>query len=521
MYVSQTDNLTCRTSRRFGSIPFRLKVGLETMYYIPPGEPVQAMFKHARDLSMKPIIIVAMRDQFGMKPADVAVYERDGSGDTAKPLDGWERMDPAHRVFYHQHRDLNTMLSGAALDGIMARFTANYTARLRHETPHIRAQQWTTLPDLYAFLRDHMFHAACRGLLGERLFELCPDFAAQFWEFDSHAITYLRRTPRWMAPRAYAARDKVLASMMKWYTNARQELDYRDPALADVEYEPVWGARLLRARAEMFDNAGFSLDGCVSMDLGFLWAGNANVIPATLWVMLNVLLSENLMERVMAELQDCFDEATESFDLAALCSKPLLNGVYLEALRYCAATTSARNPVTDDFKLCGWSIPRDALMMSIAWFGGHDTRFWNTGRTLPDGKAEHPVDAYWAERFLEYPDDPASGPVRKPDAGLYTSSAPKSPEKTVQDDKTAKPISHTPALQSYFFPYGGGSRICPGRHLAKQELLLAVAVMMREFEIELLDPVAARQAKPDMKVFPTGAMGPDRKLPIRIRRRSR
>ncbi|SPQ26358.1 4dadea4c-6e56-455e-b989-cac76d900c1f [Thermothielavioides terrestris] len=518
-FAYDTEGFVARTLRRFGSVPFRLNVGFEDMYYIPPGGPVQAMFKNARDLSMKPIIIVAMRDQFGMAPADLAIYERDGSGDSAKPLDGWENMDPAHRVFYHQHRDLNAMLNGAPLDGMMARFIANYTARLR-ATPLV-SDEWTELPDLYAFLRDEMFHAACTALAGERFFELCPDFCRDFWEFDSHVLRYLRRTRRWMAPKAYAVRDRVLASIEKWHRHAREQLDYSDPSLADVDYEPVWGARLMRMRAEMFDKAGFSLAGCASMDLGFLWAANANVIPSTVWVLLNVLLSQNLTERVMAEMAECFDdESGDSFSLSALCGKPLLNGLYLEALRFCVATTSARNPVVDDFKLCGWNMPRNSLMLSISWFGAHDPYFWNTGRVLPNGKPEHPVNTYWAERFLEYPGDPASGPVRKPDEAIYR-SGPKTSERTAQEDKTAKPISQTGALQGYFYPYGGGSRICPGRHLAKQEMLVAVAVMMREFEIELLDPASARKARPDAKAFASGAIAPDRKLPVRVRRRRR
>ncbi|KAH6847079.1 cytochrome P450 [Chaetomium sp. MPI-CAGE-AT-0009] len=518
-FAYDTEGFLTKTLRRFGSVPFRLKVGLENMYYVPHGESVQAMFRHARELSMKPIILVAMRDQFGMAPADVAVFERDGSGDTAKPLDGWEHMDPARRVFYNQHRDLAAMLSGAPFDAMVARFAANYAARLRAPAVAI-GDEWTELPDLYAFLRDEMFHAACQGLLGEHIFALCPDFSRELWEFDAHMLACLRRTPRWLAPRAYAARDRALASLQKWCEHARATRDYRDPALAGVEYEPVWGARLMRARAEMFDNAGFSLEGSVVMDLGFVWASNANVIPVTGWVLLNVLLSENLTERVTAELAECFDEGKDAFDVSALCSKPLLNGVYLESLRFSVATTSARNPVADDFKLRGWSMPKDALMLSISWFGAHDPNFWNQGRIGRDGKPEHPVHSYWAERFLEYPDDPASGPARKSDDVVY-SSPPKAAEKTVQDDKTAKPINHTAALQGYFYPYGGGSRICPGRHLAKQELLIAVAGMLKEFEIELLDPVSARQAKPNMRAFPVGAMGPDRKLPARIRRRKR
>ncbi|KAK3291881.1 cytochrome P450 [Chaetomium fimeti] len=518
-FAYDTEGFLTKTLRRFGGVPFRLKVGLENMYYIPPGEAVQAMFRAARELSMKPIIVVAMRDQFGMSPADVAVFERDGSGDTAKPLDGWEHMDPARRVFYNQHRDLAAVLSGPPLDAMVSRFTTNFAARLRAPAVAI-GDHWTELPDLYTFMRNEMFHATCQGLLGERLFELCPDFTRDFWEFDTQMLTCLRRTPRWLAPRAYAARDRALASIRKWCEHARATRDYRDPALAGVDYEPVWGSRLMRARAETFDNAGFSLDGSVAMDLGLLWASTANVIPVTGWALLNVLLSENLTKRVTAELAECFDEGKDAFDLPALGSKPLLNGVYLESLRFSAATTSARNPVTDDFKLRGWNMPKDSLLLSIVWFGAHDPNFWNQGRIGRDGKPEHPLDSYWAERFLEYPDDPASGPVRKSDEVIY-SPPPKAAEKTVQDDKTAKPISHTSVLQGYFYPYGGGTRICPGRHLAKQELLFAVAAMMKEFEIELVDPVSARQAKPDMKKFPTGAMGPDRKLPARIRRRKR
>ncbi|KAK4142879.1 cytochrome P450 [Dichotomopilus funicola] len=519
-FAYDTEGFITKTIKRFGRAPFRLFVGLETMYYIPHGAAVQAMFKHARDLSMKPIIVVAMRDQFGMSARDLAVFERDHSGDEARPLEGFEDVDPAHRVLYQQHRDLHLMLNGAALEGMMGRFVGNYTAYLRDTEIVGQGEEWVELPDFYGFLRDAMFQASCKGLLGERVFEVAPELAREFWAFDQNLLTYFRRTPRWLAPSAYVTRDRALAALKKWVIHAREKLDYRDPSLAGVEYEPIWGSRLMRMRAEMFDNAGFSLDGAVCQDLGFLWASNANVIPATLWGMLNVLVSENLTARVTAELAECFDESTDKFDVAALCAKPLLTGVYLESLRHCAAVTSARNPVTDNFQLAGWSMPRNSLMLSIVWFGAHDPDFWNQGRLRPDGKPEHPVDTYWAERFLEYPNDPASGPVKKPDASIYTTPAKNADKpKTAEDDKTAKPISSTAALQGYFYPYGGGTRICPGRHLAKQEMLVALAGMMKAFEIEILDPVAARHVKPDMRAFPTGAMGPDRKVAVRIRRR--
>lgn len=517
--------------KRFRGIPFRLRVGLEDMYYVPHGEPVQAMFRNGRDLDMKPIFVVAMRDQFGMQPRDFAIYERDGSGANAKPLDGWEHMDPSQRVFYNQHRDVHNLLNGTALDGMTARFVANLTARLR-TTPLVgdSSEEWTELPDLFAFLRGEMLHAACTSLVGEHLFELCPDFCRDFWEFDANVMTYLRRTPRWLAPRAYAVRDRLLAAIRKWREHAEARLALDDPSLAGVEYEPVWGARLMRARAETYDRAGLSAAGRASMDLGLLWATNANVIPATGWALLNVLASPGLTERVLAETAGCFDGEKDTLDVSALCSKPLLTSIYLESLRFSVATTVARNPVVDDFRLCGWTVPRDAALFTISWFGGRDPNFWNTGRILPDGTPEHPVDAFWAERFLEYPDDPASGPVRKPDEAIYRTAAAaaeaekeggrqRQRERTAEDDRAAKVVSHTAALQGHLYPYGGGNRICPGRHFAKQEMMATVAVMLHEFEIELADPGSARKARPDMAVFPAGTLGPDRKVPVRLRRR--
>ena len=45
-------------------------------------------------------------------------------------------------------------------------------------------------------------------------------------------------------------------------------------------------------------------------------------------------------------------------------------------------------------------------MLICPYFSHRDEAVWNTGRTLPNGQQEHPLDKFWAERFLEYPNDP-------------------------------------------------------------------------------------------------------------------
>lgn len=60
--------------------------------------------------------------------------------------------------------------------------------------------------------------------------------------------------------------------------------------------------------------------------------------------------------------------------------------------------------------------------------------------------------------------------------------------------------------------------ICPGRHFAKQELMAAIALLLRTFEFELVDPVAAAKLQPEVgSAF--GTMMPDRVVSAKVRRR--
>jgi hypothetical protein len=147
------------------------------------------------------------------------------------------------------------------------------------------------------------------------------------------------------------------------------------------------------------------------------------------------------------------------------------------------------------------------MLFAVNWQGAHDEEFWNAGYVGDDGKPEYPVDKFWAERFLEYPNDRLSGPRLK----AHTKVEKKPPPKTSDDDVKAKQV--TTGLGSYYAPYGGGPKICPGRHFVKQEILACIAVITRAFGIELLDPKESMKAEPGMKVYMTGSMPPDRKNP--------
>jgi cytochrome P450 len=131
---------------------------------------------------------------------------------------------------------------------------------------------------------------------------------------------------------------------------------------------------------------------------------------------------------------------------------------------------------------------------------GRDETVWNQG-TPQDA---HSVEEFWPERFIVYPDAPHSGPVLK-----YTER---------QAEKVESPKFTLDGTAGSWLPYGGGARMCPGRHYAKAEMIMMTAMFLTAFDIELLtDKDSCIQH--DLNYFMFGVMHPLGKIPARIRRR--
>ncbi|KAM0402670.1 hypothetical protein ACHAPZ_005614 [Fusarium culmorum] len=499
--------------RKFGKVPLRIFVGAEQMYFIPHGQTIVELFKSSRYLTTKTFGIMTVRDAFGLPQPDVEIYAGDNSGVDVKPAPGWEHVEQAKRFHFVQHRQLNAFLSGNALNAIISKFTERYSDEIAQDTT-FKEDEWVEVDDLYGWFKNHLLRATTVALCGEKFLELSPDFLEDFWSFDYHLPNLFRRLPRWVVPKSYQARDRLLECLLRYHQYGQQNLDFTDQKLLEKDWTPEFGAKIMSTRQEMFKNIGLSPRGGAALDVGMIWAVNANAIPAAMWMLLGILLDKNLTDRVVAEMEPSFHEKSLSFDNDRLCSGPLLNSVYLEVLRVRVAAPVGRSSLISNLKFGKWQMKQDVGMLSTSWFGGHDPDFWNTGSTLPDGSEEHPVDTFWAERFLKYEDDPTGGPVRNTNVKPSTRTS----KRTTEDDRKASVV--TEGTQGYFYPYGGGTKMCPGRFFAKQKLMAGVALSLRAYEIELVDPVAAAKIGPNMDYFPFGTIPPKGKVPARIRRRN-
>ena len=238
--------------------------------FIPGGELLNPLFKSWREMNNKGIVLSTLRKQLGMPERDIDIWRRDDSGVNAKPGPGFEDWGAEKRPFFTQHRDFHTLLMGTQLDRLTANFVGNYKRQLAEQTAI--TDEWSHFPDLYDFLRRHMFRASVRSLCGDLIFEVNPNFIEEYWAYDDALPFLLRGLPRWISPRSWAARDKALAAIRNWHASANARFDWGDEEAVHAEWEPLFGARLMRARQEMARDMGQSADGNASVDLGMLWA---------------------------------------------------------------------------------------------------------------------------------------------------------------------------------------------------------------------------------------------------------
>ncbi|KAK1476661.1 hypothetical protein CTAM01_15389 [Colletotrichum tamarilloi] len=488
-----------------------LSVPASSLCYVLPGEGVRSLFKGPRDLVPVPGIFDALTIFFGLEAVDYHVFDhdhisafetRDEAGLTTS------HPDASRRIMEHQRKDFIAFLNGENLRLVMDRFSSNFSQRLCPKNASVPNQDPVAIPDLYKFVRDTIFRAEVEALYGKHIFRLCPSFCEDFWAFYDAFPVVSRGSPRWMYPSQYRRRDRIIRSLSKWrdWCNSNSNNDDAEPG--DAESDPIWGTRYVRNMVRRYEDLGFSDAGTSSVILGFLFVTTANTIPAACWMMLHALLDATLTSRLRHELDIKNDSKAASLDCTALSSAPLLNSVYRETLRLHVAGAIGRKSVGAGLRLHGDSfstLPSGTTALSASWLGGLDGAIWNTGRTI-NGVKEHSLDSFWPERFLEYPDDPTSGPLRKSNLVMhnYTVS-----EKYVRDDSKAK-LSNPSALRGHFFPFGGGAWRCPGETLAKNTILVSVFLILRDFDVEILDPADAAKARSHHRAMPFGSHAFDR-----------
>jgi len=226
-------------------------------------------------------------------------------------------------------------------------------------------------------------------------------------------------------------------------------------------------------------------DECLTIFVSF--RANANSVPASFWMLAEVIRDSQLLIRVReAIVRNRIDSlhGTLDFDWTNLCNEPLLQSIYAETLRLHVAIFILRSSERKDVNIRGWLIPRSAPILVSGYNAQMNPEDWQT-KGDPNIR---PVGDFWAERFLQ-------------------------PSKSGEDL-----VFSLKGCAGTWLPYGGGQRMCPGRHFAKLEMISSLAIILTIFDVEIADAISGIPAN-EMKGFGFGALWPKGKLPVRMRRR--
>ncbi|KAL8727056.1 MAG: hypothetical protein Q9166_006299 [cf. Caloplaca sp. 2 TL-2023] len=233
-----------------------------------------------------------------------------------------------------------------------------------------------------------------------------------------------------------------------------------------------------------------------------------------MFAVIQVFRDVALLSRVRAEIKGAIT-ATEpniQFDLDKLLQSPLLLSIYCETLRLNVDAYVMRYTDRADLHIENWTFPKESVVLTATTPAHTDETFWNTG---PAGA--HRVDQFWAERFLVYPGDSQSGPVKASNTTIANDEvALRCRDETVAY-QSGKPVFSTAGTAGHYLPFGGGERICPGRHLAKRGIIATCALMVTMFDIDIRATEA--DIRPDPAYSGFGSQRPAKPVPFRIRKR--
>ena len=262
--------LTSYARENFGySIPVRVRLGPMKLYLVSSADHFTSLFKASRCMSTKSGVLLALENIFGTPSNVIPFYAADDSGVNVAPLPG-SKVKAEHRLNYHQVRAAHKHLSGPGLVHMTERFLM--ILRRRMDESQI-GPEWIEMPDLYRFLQIEVFHAAVEAMCGSYLLSQYPTFVEDFWEFDRSAPMLFKALPRWISPKPYEVRGRLLEAIKNWHKLAHANSDCTKIGADDAEWDPYFGSKLIRARQEYCLGMEFmNADALAAEDLGLIFA---------------------------------------------------------------------------------------------------------------------------------------------------------------------------------------------------------------------------------------------------------
>ncbi|KAJ3577850.1 hypothetical protein NPX13_g2717 [Xylaria arbuscula] len=380
---------------------------------------IETIYKNSRFISARSITEIASRNIVGI-PADVMpYYQADDSGMAAEVMKG-SKVLQEDRILYQQAHTAQKYLAAPYLDLLVKR-------------SHAR-----------------------EAMMGSKILDLNPDLVADFWTAKDAAPDFFRGLPRWLKPKIYTARERVVKAIGKWHDYAFAHGDHILTEPGDPDWGPIWGSKYVKARENyMIKMKPLTTHIRAAEDWGLMFGANGNTPAVIFWYMFEALRDSELARRLMAELTPCFSQKAggekDDLDISRLVAQPLLQSVYAEVLRLRVSILVSRIVEHKDITIHGHGVQRgEYIVMPTDAVHFNEEAWVRAGRS-----SKIPLSQFDAARFLVASDN---GELEFDSDGLG----------------------------GLWIPFGRGDRLCSGRHVAKLKMLDSFAHLFHNYEMELM-----------------------------------
>lgn len=346
--------------------------------------------------------------------------------------------------------------------------------------------EWKHVPDLFDFITYHVTRAILISILGSSMVDEYPQLIDDLWKLIEATPEFFMGLPHFAMPKSYAARDRLLVKLRE-YSIKSEEL--RKSNQADTKWDPVAGSGLLQEREKMYSELpGHDVQARASQTLGLLYGATSLVVPITFWYLFEILRDPKMHAYVSSEIEAHATPESGMYNFMQLATLPLIQSLHAETTRLYSSNLAVRQVTSPVFNLDDkYTVTKGTDIFISNKFNAQFSAAWAQARP---NALERPLDVFWAERFL------VDGKGR---------------------DK--KESFSDAGLSGNWTSYGGGEHKCPGRHFARHIGLVTLAILMGEFEIEMVDKEAASKTVPPIKKAAWGTMKPTGKVGVRIRKR--
>ena len=172
------------------------------------------------------------------------------------------------RFYYQSRKALLGFFSGPTSKNIANRFLDSLRKQISLQEI---GDDWLEYPDLYSFTQDLLFRPALEAMCGPVLMQQNATFVEDFWQFHSDVLYFVKGCPRWLAPKVWANRDRLLADVRRWHIYSQK--NFRESDIEADGHDRFYGSPLVRSRQDYLSQIDlFDADAIASQDLGLIWA---------------------------------------------------------------------------------------------------------------------------------------------------------------------------------------------------------------------------------------------------------